>query len=129
MLRFYWHTLNGLAIISSACAQGLPAQSVSMPRGSKLKTRNRKRDIDQIYEDSKPENTSKKVQEATVLDEDKPALGQYYCLPCDKYFCDGSTLEVHKKQKPHKRRLKALEEEPHSQVSVRLSIFAISRIY
>nr|CDS30163.2 zinc finger C2H2 type [Hymenolepis microstoma] len=55
------------------------------------------------------------IKEATKIDEDKPALGQYFCLPCDKYFCDEKALQTHLKQKPHKRRLKALETEPHSQ--------------
>ncbi|VDD84570.1 unnamed protein product [Mesocestoides corti] len=79
-----------------------------MPRKSKLKSKYRQSDIDQIFENKKPENVAKYLQEATKVDEDKPALGQHYCLPCDKYFCSAGALEVHNKQKPHKRRLKIL---------------------
>ncbi|EUB65058.1 putative zinc finger protein [Echinococcus granulosus] len=86
-----------------------------MPRCSALKTKYRKRDLDQIYEDLKPENASKRLREATEIDEEKPALGQHYCLSCGKYFCDKSALETHTKGKPHKRRMRNLESEPHCQ--------------
>ncbi|VDL57643.1 unnamed protein product [Hymenolepis diminuta] len=86
-----------------------------MPRGSNMKIKYRTRDLDQIYEDKQPENINRRIEEATKIDEDKPALGQNYCLPCDKYFCEEKALQAHLKQKPHKRRLKALETEPHSQ--------------
>ncbi|KAM3187682.1 hypothetical protein ACTXT7_001795 [Hymenolepis weldensis] len=86
-----------------------------MPRGSNMKIKYRTRDLDQIYKDKQPENINRRIKEATEIDEDKPALGQNYCLPCDKYFCEEKALQAHLKQKPHKRRLKALETEPHSQ--------------
>ncbi|CDS40210.1 zinc finger C2H2 type [Echinococcus multilocularis] len=86
-----------------------------MPRCSALKTKYRKRDLDQVYEDLKPENASKRLREATEIDEEKPALGQHYCLSCGKYFCNMSALETHKKGKPHKRRMRNLESEPHCQ--------------
>uniref|UniRef100_A0A183TCQ8 C2H2-type domain-containing protein n=1 Tax=Schistocephalus solidus TaxID=70667 RepID=A0A183TCQ8_SCHSO len=36
-------------------------------------------------------------------------------LPCNLYFCNESALIDHRRRKPHKRRLKALQEEPHKQ--------------
>ncbi|CAH8514973.1 unnamed protein product [Schistosoma turkestanicum] len=84
-------------------------------RNARYKVKNRTRDIDQISHDLKEENFSKRVIEATEPDEDKPGLGQFFCIFCDKYFIDQNTLDLHKKQKPHKRRLKSLEEPPHTQ--------------
>ncbi|VDM33220.1 unnamed protein product [Hydatigera taeniaeformis] len=86
-----------------------------MPRSSALKLKYRRRDLDQIYEDQKPENISKRLRVATEIDEEKPALGQIYCLSCDKYFCDVPSLKAHEKGKPHKRRVKDLSVEPHTQ--------------
>ncbi|VDO04082.1 unnamed protein product [Rodentolepis nana] len=80
-----------------------------------MKTKHRTKDLDQIYNDKQPENINRCINEATKIDEDKPALGQNFCMPCDKYFCDEKALQAHLKQKPHKRRMKALETEPHSQ--------------
>ncbi|CAH8582890.1 unnamed protein product [Schistosoma bovis] len=86
-------------------------------RNARYKVKNRTRDIDQISSDLKEENFAKRVIEATEPDEDKPGLGQFFCIFCDKYFIDQITLDLHKKQKPHKRRLKSLDEPPHTQVS------------
>ncbi|KAL7062561.1 hypothetical protein AAHC03_01503 [Spirometra sp. Aus1] len=85
------------------------------PQRTKLKTKNRRRDMDQICADKLPNNIDKRIAEATQPDEDKPALGQYFCLTCDLYFCNASALSDHQRRKPHKRRLKALQEEPHTQ--------------
>nr|CAX74212.1 Bud site selection protein 20 [Schistosoma japonicum] len=84
-------------------------------RNARYKVKNRTRDIDQISNDLKEENVAKRVNEATELDEDKPGLGQFFCIFCDKYFIDQITLDLHKKQKPHKRRLKSLDEPVHTQ--------------
>ncbi|CAH8582874.1 unnamed protein product [Schistosoma bovis] len=84
-------------------------------RNARYKVKNRTRDIDQISSDLKEENFAKRVIEATEPDEDKPGLGQFFCIFCDKYFIDQITLDLHKKQKPHKRRLKSLDEPPHTQ--------------
>ncbi|GAA50555.1 tubulin alpha [Clonorchis sinensis] len=69
----------------------------------------------QIYEDVKEENIVRRIAEATEPDEDLPALGQFFCVSCNKYFINERTLLVHKTGKPHKRRLKALVEQPHTQ--------------
>ncbi|KAG5448893.1 Bud site selection protein 20 [Clonorchis sinensis] len=84
-------------------------------RNTRYKVKNRSRDIDQIYEDVKEENIVRRIAEATEPDEDLPALGQFFCVSCNKYFINERTLLVHKTGKPHKRRLKALVEQPHTQ--------------
>ncbi|KAL5111869.1 hypothetical protein TcWFU_003938 [Taenia crassiceps] len=55
-----------------------------MPRSSALKVKYRRRDLDQIHEDLEPENVHKRLRAATETDPEKPALGQHYCLPCDR---------------------------------------------
>ena len=50
-----------------------------------LKTKRFRRDVDQIVlDDMLPENTEKLLNQP--LDEEKPGLGQFYCLHCSKYF-------------------------------------------
>ena len=70
--------------------------------------------MDQIVlEDMLPENT--KVLKNQPTDEDKPGLGQHYCITCVKYFINESALECHNKQKEHKKRLKiCLTEVPYT---------------
>lgn len=66
----------------------------------------------QIDEDIKPENAEKLInQEADI---DKPGAAQFYCVHCARYFIDDHALQDHFRTKVHKRRLKALELEPHS---------------
>jgi len=51
-----------------------------------------------------------------TLDEDLPALGQHYCIPCARYFVSAGAMEVHEKTKAHKKRCKALMgDRPHAQ--------------
>jgi len=40
-----------------------------------------------------------------------PALGEFYCVACAKYFINKEVLEKHTKTKPHKRRVKLLNSE------------------
>uniref|UniRef100_A0A182ZZI8 C2H2-type domain-containing protein n=1 Tax=Echinostoma caproni TaxID=27848 RepID=A0A182ZZI8_9TREM len=65
--------------------------------------------------DVKEENVDRRLAEATEIDEDLPGLGQYFCVSCAKYFINQHTLDTHRNSKPHKRRLKALEDTPHTQ--------------
>ena len=44
------------------------------------KTKNRTRDIDQIVNDDMKEENKIKLENQPV-DEDKPGLGQHYCIP------------------------------------------------
>ncbi|QPG72710.1 hypothetical protein FOA43_000011 [Brettanomyces nanus] len=77
----------------------------------KYKTKRRKREVDQIFEDlSSPESIQKLKHQA--CDEDKPGLGQYYCVHCAKYFQDNGALAQHLKTKVHKRRVKLLKVNP-----------------
>lgn len=71
---------------------------------SEFKTKRRKRDIDQIFEEIKPENVDRTVKELTVYDEDRPGLGQFYCLTCARYFVSTDVLNQHTKSKDHKKR-------------------------
>lgn len=49
------------------------------------------------------------------VDLDKPGFAQHYCLHCAKYFISQRALDDHFKTKVHKRRMKALENEPFTQ--------------
>ncbi|EFY92409.1 C2H2 finger domain-containing protein [Metarhizium acridum CQMa 102] len=48
----------------------------------------------------------------TKAAEDLPGLGRHYCIECAKWFDRESTLNSHRRGKPHKRRVKQLGEEP-----------------
>ncbi|KAK1927901.1 bud site selection-related protein [Papiliotrema laurentii] len=72
------------------------------------RTRARVKDLDQIQDDMKPENKNK--YEVQPIDEDKPGLGQHYCIECAKYYETNAALQNHTKSKVHKRRLKELRD-------------------
>ncbi|XP_050517193.1 zinc finger protein 593 homolog [Diabrotica virgifera virgifera] len=78
----------------------------------KWRTKRRTKDLDQIDEDIKPENTEKLLNQD--IDFDKPGSAQHYCIHCARYFISDSALQDHFKTKVHKRRLKALETEPYT---------------
>ena len=40
-------------------------------------------------------------------------LGQIYCVACARYFRDDDNYDRHIRTKPHKKRVKELQEEPH----------------
>ena len=51
-----------------------------------------------------------------ALDEDVPAGGKYYCVPCSRYFISEKAQQDHEKTKLHKKRVKVLEgPKPHGQ--------------
>ena len=66
------------------------------------RTRNYGRDVDQIHGDISEKQ--KTILKNTVVDEDKPGLGVWYCLECARWFIDETTLTKHKSTKIHKRR-------------------------
>jgi bud site selection protein 20 len=66
-------------------------------------TKSRKRDIDQIQDDLKKEDTAGQNLQFEY-DEDLPGLGQFYCTPCARHFMNLETLQCHEKSKIHKRR-------------------------
>jgi bud site selection protein 20 len=99
---------------------------------SKKKTRRHTRDVDQIHADlQSPRHLARFLN--SKLPEDLPALGQFYCTECSKWFDAEVNLESHKRGKPHKRRqvcslpmpmpmpvsnparVKQMQEEPHTQ--------------
>ncbi|KAF3763620.1 hypothetical protein M406DRAFT_341086 [Cryphonectria parasitica EP155] len=78
------------------------------------KTRRYKRDIDQIKADILSPKHLKQYKD-TKAPEDLPGLGRHYCTECAKWFDTETTLVVHRRGKPHKRRVKQLKEEPYTQ--------------
>lgn len=96
-----------------------PLHFTEMPRykvktnHKKYKTRRKKRDVDEVFEDL---TSAEKIQRLKhqQYDEDKPGLGQYYCLQCSRYFQDNHSLAHHQKSKVHKRRVRDLRVNPYS---------------
>ncbi|CED84601.1 bud site selection-related protein [Phaffia rhodozyma] len=77
------------------------------------RTRARTRDLDLIQKhDLDPMN--RKKLEAQELDEDKPGLGQHYCVECARYMETDAALKTHWTTKLHKRRCKTLLEPAHT---------------
>ncbi|XP_070582036.1 zinc finger protein 593-like [Ptychodera flava] len=79
----------------------------------KFRTRRRTKDLDQIDDDMKPDNAEKLLNQD--IDHDLPGAGQNYCLHCAKHFVDLRALKEHFKGRPHKRRLRALKDQPYTQ--------------
>lgn len=80
----------------------------------KIKTKRRTRDYDQVRADiDSPKHLTQ--YKATKDAEDLPGLGKHYCVECSKWFESEYNLVAHTKGKNHKRRLRLLREEPHSQ--------------
>ncbi|KAI1189484.1 hypothetical protein F5B17DRAFT_391244 [Nemania serpens] len=78
------------------------------------KTRRKTRDIDQIKADLlSPKHLSQ--HQDTKAKEDLPALGRWYCIECAKWYDSEVNLVMHRKGKPHKRRVKQLREVPYTQ--------------
>ncbi|RDW73888.1 putative BUD20 [Coleophoma crateriformis] len=87
---------------------GIPQKS------TKTKTRRRLRDLDQVHADLR---SPKHLEQFKSLKpaEDLPGLGQFYCIECAKWFEAENSLVTHRKGKTHKRRVKALKDEPYTQ--------------
>lgn len=80
----------------------------------RIKTKRRTRDLDQIKADLKsPRHLA--LHKNTKAAEDLPGLGTFYCVECAKYFSDSHNLNEHRRGKNHKRRVRMLKEEAHSQ--------------
>ena len=85
------------------------------------------RHADQVWEDARKEARGEAVgdraagpvgtTDRAARDEDLPGGGQFYCVPCGRYFVGAGVLAEHERTKPHKRRVKALRDErkPHGQ--------------
>lgn len=72
------------------------------------------RDLDQIKGDLKSPRHLAQHKESKAA-EDLPGLGHFYCTECAKYFSDSHNLNEHRKGKNHKRRVRMLKQEAHSQ--------------
>ncbi|KAI1930453.1 hypothetical protein LOZ66_002560 [Ophidiomyces ophidiicola] len=78
------------------------------------KTKRRTRDYDQVCNDiGSPRHLE--LYKITKDVEDLPGLGQHYCIECAKWFESEYNLTAHRKGKNHKRRVRLLKEEPHTQ--------------
>jgi bud site selection protein 20 len=80
--------------------------------------------LSQVWEDVRKEQTIIKsdkygplgTTDKVEFDEDLPAQGKHYCVPCSKYFVSEVALLSHQKEKPHKKRVKELlGARPHNQ--------------
>ncbi|KAH9904568.1 hypothetical protein F4778DRAFT_67666 [Xylariomycetidae sp. FL2044] len=78
------------------------------------KTRRKTRDIDQIKADLVSPKHLAQFKESKAS-EDLPGLGKWYCTECAKWFESEVSLVIHRRGKPHKRRVKQLQEEPYTQ--------------
>ncbi|KAF1987624.1 zinc finger-containing protein [Aulographum hederae CBS 113979] len=81
---------------------------------SKKKTRRHTRDLDEIHADLHNERHLAQYKDTKAV-EDLPGLGQWYCIECAKWYESETNYTAHLKGKPHKRRVKQLQEEPHTQ--------------
>ncbi|PLN77325.1 C2H2 finger domain protein [Aspergillus taichungensis] len=80
----------------------------------RIKTKRLTRGYDQVRSDiDSPKHLAqyKETKDA----EDLPGLGRHYCVECSKWFESEHNLLAHTKGKNHKRRVKILREEPHTQ--------------
>jgi len=73
-----------------------------------------RRHNEQIRADLDDPVKANQLRNEQPIDLDKPGLGQYYCLECDRYFVSLDTLNTHNGTKKHKRRVKELEDKPYS---------------
>ncbi|KAF2201318.1 hypothetical protein GQ43DRAFT_431735 [Delitschia confertaspora ATCC 74209] len=81
---------------------------------SKKKTRRYTRDLDQVHADLHSERHLAQFKDTKAV-EDLPGLGKYYCKECAKWFESETNFGSHKRGKVHKRRLRALRDEPYTQ--------------
>lgn len=80
--------------------------------GRVRKTKHYARDIDQIVDDLEPHKFLKLTNQE--INEDKPGLGQFYCVWCSKYLISKNALQSHQLSKEHKKRVKVCKEEPYT---------------
>jgi bud site selection protein 20 len=55
------------------------------------------------------------------VDLDQAGFAQFYCIHCAKYYINQRALDDHFKTKVHKRRMKALEDEPYTEKEAELA--------
>ena len=80
----------------------------------RIKTKRLTRGLDQVQADlANPKHLTR--FKSTKAAEDLPGLGEFYCIECAKWFEGEHNLAGHRKGKNHKRRVKELKAEAHSQ--------------
>ncbi|OJI91380.1 hypothetical protein ASPFODRAFT_703262 [Aspergillus luchuensis CBS 106.47] len=62
------------------------------------------------------------LYKATKDEEDLPGLGKHYCVECSKWFESEHNMAAHTKGKNHKRRLRILREEAHTQKAAEAAV-------
>jgi bud site selection protein 20 len=72
------------------------------------------RDLDQVMSDLRDSKHLAQHKDTKAV-EDLPGLGQWYCIECAKWFEGENSLVTHRRGKTHKRRVKALKDEPYTQ--------------
>lgn len=80
----------------------------------RYKTKRRTKDLDLIYNELRSKEGIQQLLNQP-LDENKPGLGQYYCIHCAMYFESAIALKTHLRSKKHKRRVKELKGIPYTQ--------------
>lgn len=76
------------------------------------KTKNYRKDIDQIFEDNQPDHIDKFMNQP--LNENLPGFGQFYCITCARHFVNKTAIQAHLRTKDHKKQVKVLKETPYS---------------
>merc|ERR1711977_650447 len=77
------------------------------------RTRKRTKDIDEVHHQMEPDRINAFLHQ--TIDPDLPGEGQFYCIPCARYFINQTCLTEHKKTKNHKKRLRLLKNSPYTQ--------------
>ncbi|EGD93506.1 C2H2 finger domain-containing protein [Trichophyton tonsurans CBS 112818] len=85
------------------------------------KTKRRTRDYDQVVADLRSRKHLTQYH-STKYVEDLPGLGKHYCVECAKWLESEYNLVAHRKGKNHKRRLRMLLHEPHTQKTAEAAI-------
>ncbi|KAJ5898795.1 Zinc finger protein bud20 [Penicillium taxi] len=85
------------------------------------KTKRHTRDFDQVCADIKSARHLELYKNTKDV-EDLPGLGRHYCIECSKWFESEYNMKAHKKGKIHKRRLRDLKGEPHTQQSAEAAV-------
>lgn len=80
----------------------------------RYKTKRFTRDLDQILYDDMSSDQAIAALEVQPVDETKPGLGQFYCIPCAKYFETETAKRTHLRGKIHKRRVKDIRAGPYT---------------
>eukprot|EP01029_Cantina_marsupialis_P029280 TRINITY_DN780025_c0_g1_i1.p1 TRINITY_DN780025_c0_g1~~TRINITY_DN780025_c0_g1_i1.p1 ORF type:complete len:117 (-),score=28.18 TRINITY_DN780025_c0_g1_i1:172-522(-) len=90
------------------------AKNKKYGRGIRLK--HRTADIDQIQAKFATKKIEKEsLDKAVAFDEDKPSGGKFFCMYCDRYFINQKAMDVHLRQKTHKKMVKRVSEETYTQ--------------